>query len=153
MKRLVALLLLLVAPMVQSREAMATKVCDRSVPGINQLIDFAQTACAPGRDGSGFSLMVITSQSALDTAFRRKAYLIIVVGAVGKALDDVGARDITKIVIMDRYLGAQGKFLSIPAKEVVRISRAVRADKFDSLDAMYAAIESSTHTEQVPPKK
>ncbi len=155
MSRLIAsvVLALSMVSLAQGSEALATKVCDRATPSINHLIDFAQTECAPGRSGSSLQLMVITSQAALDTAFHRKAYLIVVVGALGKALDDVGTGTVKEVVIMDRHLGAQRKYLAIPAKEVLRISRAARQDKFESLDALYAAIERSVRTEAIPAKK
>jgi len=133
-----------------AEEAAATRVCTRAAPIINALIDFAETACVPGREAGGYTLMIVTKQTAVAGTTRR-SYLLTVVAAVGKELDAVGTKDINAIAIMDRQLATQRKYLRIPVTDVLKISRDLRADLI-TLDQMYAAIEESAKVVDLPEK-
>jgi len=138
----------LAAPNSLADEPAATRVCARVAPIINALIDFAETACVPGREAGGYTLMIVTKQTAVAGTTRR-SYLLTVVAAVGKELDTVGTKRINAVAIMDRQLATQRKYLRIPVTDVLKISRDLRADLI-TLDQMYAAIEESAKVVDLP---
>lgn len=133
------LVCLAVVPPAHADEAAATRVCHRAAPLINSQSNLAKTACAPGREASGYTLMIVTRETTLAGA-RRKPYLLAVVAAVGDAPAGADAQDVTALAIMDRQLGMQRQYLRMPVATVIQLSGDLRAERITP-DQMYAAIE------------
>jgi len=56
---------------------------------VNALVDYTQTSCLPSRGKAGaLSFIVLSSQPVFSVEASKKAWLLVVVGAIGKSLNE-----------------------------------------------------------------
>ena len=118
-------------------EIAANRVCAAASKNINSLIDFASSACVGPKGGE--DAIFVTRADVFSDSYKKKAYLLVVVGATADAMKKQPGQRIRTISIMDTSLGKQRAVFQIPSSEAVRLHSAAFDGRIP-LDAMYAGI-------------
>lgn len=117
----------------------AWALCARALKAINTLADFTRTDCAPTRDANGVTLIFISIDRVFADERSKKAYLMVLVGAVGNELNANPKVPIAAVSFMDKHLGLQKAYFTIPAKDAARLQKEIKADRL-TLDSFYSGI-------------
>jgi hypothetical protein len=117
----------------------AASICAQAASIINALADFTRTDCTPVKDGDGYGLLFVSLDAVFANEQSKKAYLLVLVGAAGAAINSAPRMKITRVTFMDKHLGRQSSYFSIPARETARLQREIKADRM-TLEAFYAGI-------------
>jgi len=125
-----------------ANERAALRICAKATKNINLLADFTRTDCTPAKEAQRHSLIFVSLDPIFANPKSKKAYLIVLVGAVGAELNSSSAARIENINIMDKELGRQRTYFTIPARDAARLQEDIRTDRID-LEGFYRGILSA----------
>lgn len=123
-------------------EGAAQRICSKAAKNINLLADFTRTDCTPAKEADSFSLIFVSLDPVFANAQSKKAYLAVLVGAVGAELNAAPKAKIINVNFMDKELGRQRTYFTISAKEAARLQREIRSDRLD-VEGFYSGILAS----------
>lgn len=126
-------------------------VCAAAVSGMNLLLDGIRTFCAAAE--SNRVLVLVTDAPVFDVPKVREAYLVVLAGAMGSALNESPAvrGHVRSVSLMDRSLGQRRAFWTIPASTLARLQADVKADRI-GLERFTAAVAAAGKIENLPRK-
>lgn len=122
-----------------AEEKVAQAICAQAVKNINILADFTRTDCTFAKDGDALGLIFISVDLVFANERSKKAYLSVLVGAAGAALNENPKARITTVSFMDKHLGQRNTYFTISAKETARLQRDIKADRL-TFDSYYNGI-------------
>jgi hypothetical protein len=131
--------------------AKAKDLADEIEKTINSLVDFTHTYCAPSRgtEPNTYCLIVLADKQVLSTDESRKAWLLTVVGAAGKLLNDNPGCNIDQLILADKEMAQSRKGLVLRVEIAKRLQQSVSSGSI-SLSQMYQALEQGLTSATIP---
>lgn len=117
----------------------------------NALVTYTQTKCIPagGSKPKSLSLILISSEPVFSVEASKKAWLLVLVGAVGKKLNDDSSAHLDELWFSDIDRMKERIGYVLPADLAKTLQRRIKADQID-LDQMYAEIQKKLTRREVP---
>ena len=120
---------------------VAEGLCSEMVEFVNGLADFTATKCLPGGSKTGTEFIFISEQPVFSVPASKKAWLMVVVAAVGKVLNDHPDYSAGALLFADVKMAATKQYESLPATTAKDLQRRTMAGNLD-VDGMWAAISA-----------
>jgi hypothetical protein len=116
---------------------------------VNALVDYTRTSCVPAAGEGALSFIVISSEPVFSVEASKKAWLLVVVAAVGKLMNDQPAVKIDKLFVSDANLMKGRVAYSFPAT----LTRSLQSKVFNGemqVETMYAQIGKNLVRKDIP---
>jgi hypothetical protein len=128
---------------ISSTSLAASGLCYGIEKNVNGLATFTNTMCIPakGEQPDSISFTILSEKPVFNTP-SKKAWLLVVVGAVGLALNDNPSAKAEQLWLTDLDLAKEGKAYVIDAATAKSLQQQIKSDKI-TLDQMYDAITRS----------
>ncbi|MFI5059494.1 MAG: hypothetical protein ACHQLQ_15080 [Candidatus Acidiferrales bacterium] len=123
-------------------------MCSRIAQNANILADYVGTGCEPakGKDGT-VDLVIVARKPIFYKPDTKKAWLLVIMGAVGKELTDHADVPIGDIIVTDTALASQEIMYSFPAQLAKTLRNRVHGGEMTLLEA-YAELLEGMHRAQ-----
>lgn len=136
------MLLSAATPAVSQNLDAGQAICYEVERAINALADFTSTTCIPaaGKKPGTLGFILISTKPVFSTEASKKAWLLVVTGAVGKSLNDRPTIAADELLVSDFANTKRYTAYALPAAVARSAQRRVRNDQL-SLDGMYSEIQ------------
>jgi hypothetical protein len=128
----------------QDEPGQFLELCSGLERQINLLVTYTQTKCIPGTGATKgtVDLILLSEKSVFTSDAHKKGWLMVVVAAVGKAMNDNPRRVLGRIVVSDLALTAQRRAFWLPASIAPGLQRQVHSGGLE-LDEFYRRISGA----------
>ena len=117
---------------------------------VNALVDYTQTTCLPaGGKAGALSFIVISSQPVFSVEASKKAWLLVVVGTIGKTLNEQLSFKADRLWLSDANLMERRTGYFLPISLAKSLQHQVYNGQID-LEGMYAAIKKNLVQKTIP---
>lgn len=124
-------------------------ICYEVQNAVNALVDYTTTKCLPITEKSGvLSFMVISSKPVFSAPAAQKGWVLVVVSALGKSLNDRGTIKTNELWLSDVSNTQQHTAYILPVSLAKSLQSKVYHNKI-SLSAMYSTITEHLHKRHV----
>jgi len=122
---------------------IAMGLCSEMEPLINTLIDYSYTKCLPNITGAkGTTFIFITEKPIFAAEASKKAWVIVVVAAVGKTLNDKPSYRADKIFFADVSMAKDKSYYTVSAALAKSLQHKVYSGQM-SAEAMWGQISAA----------
>jgi hypothetical protein len=130
---------------------IAMGLCSQMEPLINTLIDYSYTKCLPNITGAkGTTFIFITEKPVFAVEASKKAWIIVVVAAVGKTLNEKPSYRADAILLADVSMAKDKSYYTISAALAKSLQHKVYSGQI-SAEAMWGQISSALSPYAAPP--
>jgi hypothetical protein len=130
---------------------IAMGLCTEMVQRINIIVDYSETKCIPSLATTGTNFIFVTEKPLFLIETSRKAWMLVVVAAVGKALSDNSSYHADKIFVADVDMAKEKKFYVMSATLAVHLQRDVFVGKITG-EEMWSQISAALRPYLLPDK-
>jgi hypothetical protein len=130
---------------------IAMGLCEDMVQKVNVLVDYTETKCIPNLSSKVTNFILLARNPSFAVEASKKAWLIVVIGSVGKSLNDNPSYQADKILFADLSMVKQKYYLTMPAELAKTLQEEVYVGKI-SVDTMWEKITSTLAPLAIPPK-
>jgi hypothetical protein len=154
-----SVIVLLILPAAVARAApddnqalIAMGLCSQMEPLINTLIDYSYTKCLPNIAGTkGTSFIFITEKPIFAMEASKKAWVIVVVVAVGKILNDKPSYRADKIFFADVSMAKDKSYYTVSAALAKSLQHKIYSGQI-SAETIWGQIDSALTPYTAPPE-
>lgn len=121
---------------------------------INILVDYTTTKCIPSRAEKKdvVSFILISEKPVFSSEDAKKAWLLVVVGAVGKVMNDRPNIEGDEVIVSDVNLTRQYRYYSFPVNLAKNLQGQLYRNEI-SLDRCYTDLTRKMNFKKIEPKK
>lgn len=120
---------------------------------VNALVDFTKSTCVPsgGKEGA-LSFIIISSEPVLSVEAAKKAWLLVVVGSLGKTLNDQPSLKVDELWLSDTN-HMKNRIAFVLQADIAKSLQKKAYNGQIELDEMYAKIQKNLEKKRIPKKE
>jgi hypothetical protein len=125
-------------------------ICYEAEKSINGLVDYTNTTCLPSAGKAGaLGFLVISDEPVFSNAASKKGWVIVVVGAIGKALNSRPKVKVDELWMSDLNQTKNRIAYTIPLSLAKSLQRRIYNDEI-TLEQFYADVQKNMVRKPVP---
>ena len=134
------------------RSLIAMGLCSQMERLVNALVDYASTECLPNiSDKESASFIFIVDKPIFSVEASKKAWILVVVAAVGKTLNDESSYSADKILFADLSMAKEKNYYTVSAGLAKSLQRKVNNGEIN-LATMWSEVTAALKPFIIKPK-